>query len=218
MVMTTPVTLRRLHRRLIHPGGHERADRLAEIARLAAPGGQFRGDRREDVAPVEGGARLCDAEARELCAVERTITARIGDAAHDRREQAVVGGEEDMPAAPDRDDARARCPTPGSTTATCTVPGGKYAKARASQKPASAGQCTTISCVRSMMRASGKRAEDAALHDADERALVAEVGGDGDDAAGLRKARSTDARRSAARAAAAGHGRAPSAQARHVSV
>src|SRR5205823_1108303 len=49
-------------------------------------------------------------------------------------------------------------PTPGSTTATCTVPAGKYPKARASQKPASAGQCTTISCVRSMMRAAGKRA------------------------------------------------------------
>src|SRR6266853_2474820 len=48
-------------------------------------------------------------------------------------------------------------PTPGSTTATCTVPAGKYPKACASQKPASAGQCTTISCVRSMMRAAGKR-------------------------------------------------------------
>jgi len=48
-------------------------------------------------------------------------------------------------------------PTPGSTTATCTVPGGKYPNARASQKPASAGQCTTISCVRSTILASGNR-------------------------------------------------------------
>src|SRR5580700_367098 len=48
-------------------------------------------------------------------------------------------------------------PTPGSTTARCTVPAGKYPNERASQKPASAGQCTTISCVRSTMRAAGKR-------------------------------------------------------------
>ncbi len=48
-------------------------------------------------------------------------------------------------------------PTPGSTTATCTVPAGKYPNARASQKPASAGQWTMISWVRSMIRAAGMR-------------------------------------------------------------
>ena len=47
-------------------------------------------------------------------------------------------------------------PTPGSTTATCTEPLGKYAYARASQNPASAGQYTGTSCVTSMIRAAGK--------------------------------------------------------------
>ena len=74
-----------------------------------------------------------------------------------RREQPVVRRHENMlvrrsPATMSRE-----VPTPGSTTATCTVPGGKYSNARASQNPASAGQWTTISCVRSMIRAVGRR-------------------------------------------------------------
>src|SRR5579883_2921665 len=49
-------------------------------------------------------------------------------------------------------------PTPGSTTATCTAPAGKYSKQRESQKPASATRCGGMACVTSMMRTAGNLA------------------------------------------------------------
>src|SRR2546430_11217488 len=74
----------RLDRRVLHPGGDQGADRLAERAQLAASGGQLGGDRRENVPAVEGGARTMHSEARELCGAE-AHDERVAGAADDRK-------------------------------------------------------------------------------------------------------------------------------------
>ena len=69
--------------------------RLPERLRGAAPRRQFGRDRRENVPAVEGGAGPADAEARELRGVEPDHLG-VRMSAHDRRQQAIVGREENM--------------------------------------------------------------------------------------------------------------------------
>ena len=182
MVMTTPVTLdgstvgssTQAGTRV----GMHGSPRSSGVQRPAASSAAMR---RKNVAAVEGGAGPADAEARQLRGVE-SHDRGVRVAADDRRQQAIVRREEDMAPRRHRDDVArgARPPDPPRRRGPC--PAGNTRTTRASQNPASAGQWTTISCVRSTIRASAKRRQDATLHDADERALVPEVGGDGDDA------------------------------------
>ena len=78
-------------------------------------------------------------------------------------------------------------PTPGSTTATCTVPAGKVLERAAEPEPG-LGRPVHQHLVREVddARACGEAPQHLPLHDADERVLVAEVGRQRDDAGGLK--------------------------------
>ncbi len=145
-------------------------------------GGQLGRQRRKDVAAVEGRARPVDSQVAQD-AVRR---AAAGSGCDSRRSSTpasrpLSGARNSWPSASTTAMSR-ELPTPGSTTATCTVPGGKYPNERPSQKPASAGQCTRISCVRSTSRAAREATQHLALHHPDERVPVAEIRRQRDDA------------------------------------
>ena len=121
MVMTTPATLRGSTVGSSTQAGTRVVDGLAEVLRAAAPGGELGGDGREDVAAVEGGARALHTDAARAAGCRR---ARCGIAGA----RPTTGASRPLSGA--RNNARRRdtatmlraVPTPGSTTATCTVP------------------------------------------------------------------------------------------------
>ncbi len=96
---------------------------LAQVRRHAAAGGQLRSDGREDVPAVEGGAGAANAEVRQAG----------GGEPHDRgpglratmgASSPLSGARNTWPFAVTATISR-EVPTPGSTTATWTVPAGK---------------------------------------------------------------------------------------------
>ena len=186
MVMTTPLTAPGRPLGSSTQAGTTLLDALAEVRRHAAPGGQLRSDGREDVPAVEGGARAVNAEHARARRREP----------HDRwRRDAVRRSGASSPLSGARNTVAAgrtammsrEVPTPGSTTAMCTVPGGKVLEG-ARQPEARFRRPVHEDLVRQIDDARvGEAAEDDALHHADERPLVPEVGGDGDDAGRLHR-------------------------------
>ena len=112
--------------RLVDPGRHECAHTLSpEVRRKAeTSGSKLGGHRREDVPAVERGARPMYPDVRKNRS-RHAHDVRTARPAHHRRQQAVIGSEKIMPAGWSTAMMSREVPTPGSTTATCTVPRGK---------------------------------------------------------------------------------------------
>src|SRR5579862_2129251 len=194
-------------RGFVDPGRYESGRHLAERIESAAAGRELSGHGREDIAPMEGRARTLHAEVLEPRGGQ-AHDARAARATHHRSEQPVVRCDEVVRAREHRDDV-----------ARGSDPRIHYGHMHRSWREIaeSAGQPESRLCrpvdedlvgqVDDACR--GEATEDAALHYPDERALMPEVGGDADDARGLRmvrRARSHSANRlwSAARHAPGG--------------
>src|SRR5690606_12043739 len=128
-----------------------------ERGELERAAGEPGGERRKDVATVEGGAGRGGRASRESCG-RSTATARAPSLASRRSGSRPLSGARKIWPQASRATMPRALPTPGSTTATCTLPGGNQAYDRASQNAASATACGGMPWVRSMTRASGKRA------------------------------------------------------------
>ena len=100
-----------------------RVDFVAEIGRVAAPRRDRRGQRREHIAAMEGGAHIAHAELHQARVVDR-ITRSILPRAASGANNPLSGASNACSPASATSSARG-VPTPGSTTATCTVPAGK---------------------------------------------------------------------------------------------
>ena len=169
----------RLDRRVLHPGGDQGADRLAEPLQWAAPGGELGGDGGENVPAVEGSARSMHSEARQLRGAQ-AHDQRVACATDDRGQQAVVGRQEIVSTglhgqnvargADARIDYR---DVHGCRRE--VVEGVRQPEARL-RRPVHHDLMREIDDARRR-----EAREHATLHDTDERSLVAEVGRDGDD-------------------------------------
>ena len=136
--------------------------------------------------PWKRGARTVDAEARERRGHE-AHDASIGGAADQRREQAVIGRKKAVPAGLDRDDV------PGGSDSRVDhgdVHGpGRKVPVRPAQPETRFRRPVHHDLVRQVDDPRrGKARQDHTLYHADERSLVAEVGGDGHHTARVKQA------------------------------
>ena len=182
----TPETLERARPRAhpprTAPGSRAGADSPSS-AGVQRPAASSAPTRREDIPPVKGGAGVVDAEPRQP----------LGPQAHDPRAcgwRATTGASSPLSGATNRCSAALtstmsrEVPTPGSTTAMCTVPGGKVLEGPRQPEPG-LGRPVNHDLVGEVDDPRRRQAaEDAALHHADEGPLVAEIRGDGDDTRG----------------------------------
>ena len=124
MVMTTPETACAVDGRLVDPGRDQSVDRLPQLLGHAAPGGQLRREGREDVTAVKGGADVVDADAGQCRSLPTRMIAASAVRPTTGASSPLSGARNTWPPAVTTTISR-EVPTPGSTTATCTVPAGK---------------------------------------------------------------------------------------------
>ena len=170
----------RFHGGLIHPCRHQCFHPFAEVCRHAAAGRQFRRERRKNIPPMEGGADFENAQPGKTRTVELHDD-RIRIAGHNRRQQAVIGGEKDMSGSGDRKDIP-RSPHAGVDYSDMYGASRKISE-RARQPEPRFRRPVDNDLMRQIHNARrGKAAQNDAFHDPDEGAFVSEVGGYGDDA------------------------------------